>query len=117
MSTKRQIQCAQIHGVVSGYLTGTRRDLTSRDLAIAEIHETTRDVDVLAEAAAVWLVPGDGEPNMPAVELLIAAGADRQALQRYADVRRARPRGFDLGAMADRGMGADRPSAEDRPTP
>lgn len=111
MSTKRQLQTAAAYSIAEGWTSGTRQPRTSRDEVIADIQEVTRSGDLLAEAAAVALVSwSDRPPNMAVVDLLIEAGADRQALQRYADVRRARQPGFDLGGMAERGKGADRPS-------
>lgn len=102
MSTPRQIAIAQLTGVAAGWAQGTRRDLT-RDQALAELRRISHDPDVLAEAAALYVVPW----TRPApwddqiTGLLVDAGADPGRVEHHAAARRRRPRGFDLGRFAE----------------
>lgn len=102
MSTERQIRMARVDGLANGWATGTR-DL-DRGAAIAEIREITADADVLAEVAARFRQPyGQPQDWYPvAAQLVLDAGADLAAVERYAEARSRKTAGFDLGKFADR---------------
>lgn len=90
----RRILAAQISGVATGFCGRFREGLT-REAALAEIGQVAGgDGDLLAEVASGFVV-SYGLIALPwyaaAVELLVEAGADPQALRRYARHRREHP--------------------------
>jgi len=74
MTTVRQLHLKQLRGIGERYGNGR---LTHEE-ALTYIHEITNDRDEMAEAIAYFR-----ERNHDAELLLIAAGADLRAVQRY----------------------------------
>ena len=74
MTTVRQLHLKQLRGIGERYGNGR---LTHEE-ALTHIHEITNDRDEMAEAIAYFR-----ERNHDAELLLIAAGADLRAVQRY----------------------------------
>jgi hypothetical protein len=98
-SDVRQLQTARLTGVAAGFAGGLRRDFTRAE-ALTELTEITSDPDVLAEAAAFFVV-GDYWYRDEAVALLVEAGADPEAITAHVEAKRTAPRGFDLGRFAN----------------
>jgi hypothetical protein len=74
MTSTRQLHLKQLRGIGERYGNGR---LTHED-ALTHIHEITNDRDEMAEAIAYFR-----DRNHDAELLLIAAGADLRAVQRY----------------------------------
>lgn len=107
VSAVRDLMIARVQGTAEAY-AGRFRPLT-RDEALAELHGLTADPDLLAEAAARYVDPNISRPWSPvAVQLLVDAGADPVALERYVADRRAHRARFDLGYLGEQ-------AAEDAP--
>lgn len=101
MSTRRQIQLAQLHGLGERYGAGR----IERAEALDEVKDITEDPDVLAEAVAWFRLPRDPvyrRRDLLGEQLLIDAGADPAAADRHTAQWRERKPTFDLGAFADR---------------
>jgi len=73
MTTTRQLHLRRLRGVGERYASGR----LTHDDAIEQIHRITYDRDELAEAVTYFR--GDNAAQL----LLIAAGADLRALERY----------------------------------
>lgn len=103
MSTKRQLRVSGAGSIANGAATGSRKDLATREAAIAEIRAHCSDPVELAEAAAAMLVPSGTlqDWQVRAAELLEEAGADPAVVERLVAGRRARPSGDLLGGIAD----------------
>jgi hypothetical protein len=116
MATPRDLVIAQLTGVAAAW-AGRYRPGFTRDEALAEVRDTSRDPDELAEAAAMYAAPLAGPAldwHADAVQLLVDAGADLAAVDRHAEARRARPRGFSLGQFAE---GVNKLDSAHGPTP
>lgn len=102
MGTQISLAAAMASGAAASW-AGRYQPGQTREAALARIREITRDPATLAEAAAMYKAPKDPLPWHPdAVELLVEAGADLEALERYVNERRTRkPTGLNLGAMAE----------------
>jgi hypothetical protein len=104
MGSTRAIRLAWLTGS-AGRLGHRHSDHVPHADKVAELREQSTDPDELAEAAAAF-IPTTGRDPWPheiaAVQLLIDAGADVDAIERHAEARRSRPRGgFSLGSMAE----------------
>jgi hypothetical protein len=103
MGSTRAIRLAWLTGS-AGRLGHRHSDHIPHTDKVAELREQSTEPDELAEAAAAFLPVGrDPWPHeIAAVQLLIDAGADVDAIERHAEARRQRPRGgFSLGSMAE----------------
>lgn len=102
MGTQISLAAAMASGAAASW-AGKYQPGQTREAALARIREITRDAEVLAEAAAMYKAPRDPLPWHPdAVELLVEAGADLEALERLVAERRNRkPAGLNLGKMAE----------------
>lgn len=103
MSTPHQLAVAMLSGVAAGWAGRFQPDL-SREEALDQIRAISGDVEALADAAAMYATADlSVEPWAPdALQLLLDAGADPEAVERYAEARRKRKRGrFGLGAFAE----------------
>jgi hypothetical protein len=91
---------ARLTGIAESGAAGFRGGTFTREAALPEIAAISTEPDVLAEAASGY-VAGDQWFGQRAVELLIEAGADQDAIVRYVEHRNAGWRGFDLQRLAD----------------
>lgn len=103
MSTPHELAVAMLSGAAAAWAGRFQPDLT-RDAALARIREVSSDGEALADAAAMYatadLTVQPWAPN--AVQLLVDAGADPEAVEHYAEARRTRKRGqFGLAAFAE----------------
>src|SRR4051812_4590769 len=95
-ANRRRGWIAFLASLAESYVLGWRPELT-REQAIAELNSRTTDQDILAQAAALYV----GSPlhrDRETLALLVEAGADAAAAQRYAEQRPA-VRGQSGGAL------------------
>lgn len=100
MTTQRDLTIAR--------LSGTARRLSVHEvpdeLALAELHEITRDPELLGEAAGAFMAAHRDAPRLNpfarrAADLLLAAGGDLEAAEAEAllvreRMERSRPQGY-----------------------
>lgn len=102
MSTKRQLRVSGAGSIANGAVTGSRKDLATRESAIAAIRAHCSDPIELAEAAADMLASRTLQDwQVRAAALLEEAGADPATVERLVAGRRAWPTGDMLGGIAD----------------
>ena len=80
-TTPRRLIVAALYRITNDYAGGYREGMT-RELALAEIAGLTTDRDLLSEAAAAHAI-ADHWFAVLAVDLLLDAGADQDAIQRH----------------------------------
>jgi hypothetical protein len=88
---RRRIAVARLSGIAASHAAGLRGGTFTRAAALAELATVSTDPDVLADAAAMY-VDSHHWYGDQAVELLIEAGADPEALVRYVEQHRERRR-------------------------
>ena len=102
MALQISLAAAMASGAAASW-AGRYQPGQTREAALARIREVTVDPERLAEAAGMFAASTQPLPWHPdAVQLLIDAGANLEAVERYAAERRNRKRGgFNLGSMAE----------------